>query len=214
MSIPTIQGRDYTGSQLPASPIPGVQLASYITGSAGIVMSAAQEAAHPGIIRIDQSPVNTALDETADVLDFENRAALLSDLATWTVAANSNFDKGVRPGQRRPCIYMSRSNVTPVVNALIAGGVQQCNLWVASWGVQAVVAEGSVANASGPFPIVGFQYSNAAGTYDDDFFSQTWLADVSKAPVTPPPPPPVDSTETVTLKSLVVTVDGKDYVIK
>lgn len=186
MTIATIQGRDYTGSDLPATPIPNVQLATYITGSVHIVASEAQLAAHPGIIRIDQSPANTPLDETADVLDFENGAATLSDLAPWVQAANTNFAKGTRPGQRKPCIYVSAAQLTGAVNALVAAKITECNIWVAHWGVGASTAQSVVESTAGtPFQVVGFQYEN--GAYDSDFFSLPWLEEISKAPVVLPP---------------------------
>lgn len=188
MTVATIPGRDYTGIDLPKLPVPGVQLATYITGSADIDATAEQLAAHPGIIRIDQSPANTPLDETADVLDFENGAATLSDLGPWVEAANTNFAKGTRPGQRKPCIYVSAAALTGAVNALVAGRINSCNIWVAHWGVAPQTAQNVIETTAGtPFQIVGFQYQDP-GTYDSDFFSVEWLDAVSKA-VAPAPTP-------------------------
>lgn len=184
-----IPGRDYTSLNLPPANVPNIQLASYITGSPGIKMTPAQLALHPGIVQIDQSPFLSAIDETADVLDFENGAATLADLAPWAIAATANFRKGVRPGQRWPTVYMSADNVTPVVNALIAGGVHSgVNLWVAHFGVTREEAIVQVATSSGPFPVVAFQYADD-GSFDADEFNHIWLTTVSVAP--PPPPPPV-----------------------
>lgn len=183
-----IPGRDYTSANLPPNNIPNIQLASYITGTPDVKMTPAQLTLHPGIVQIDQSPFLDMIDERADVLDFENGAATLADLAPWVKAARLNYVKGVRPGQREPTIYMSQDNVTPVVNALIAGGVNTCNLWIAHFGITREEAVFAVATSSGPFPVVAFQYADD-GSFDADEFSQPWLRNVSLKP--PPPPPPV-----------------------
>lgn len=188
-----VPGRDYTGANLPPSPLPGIQLASYITGSGTIPMSTVQEERHPGIVRIDQSPILTAIDETADVLDFENGAATLSDLVPWVKAAEANFAKGTRPGQRKPAIYASASSLPGIVNAMTQGGMPEGLLWVAHWGVGAAVAQNTVISSTGSFQIVGFQYQNTP-TYDEDFFSLEWLNNVSKAVAPPPAPKPIEVT--------------------
>ena len=100
------------------------------------------------------------------------------------------YHAGVRPGQRSPAIYASESNITAVVNALIAGGVTSgIGLWVAHYGVSEADATAAVAAAAGPFPVVAFQYSNqgGGGAYDEDVFSVPWLEAVS---VAKPPAPP------------------------
>lgn len=187
----TIPGRDYTAANLPA-PLPGIQLASYITGGPGIVMSEAQETAHPGIIRIAQTPFNPSADvaaiiATADVLDFENGAATLSDLAPWITAANENFAKGTRPGQRKPAIYVSASSLPSVISELDSKGIKGCGIWVAHWGVAATTAQYTVSSSVGSFPVIGFQFANS-GNYDNDYFSVEWLNTVSVKPVVTPPP--------------------------
>lgn len=162
--------------------LPAGQRAGYSTGSGGVAWTSAMWAANPGSIRIDQSPVNTALDELADVIDFENGAATLADLASWVLAAQGNFHRNVRPGQRRPVIYCSASNLTPAVNALIAGGVLGgVGLWTAHYGVAEAAAVASVLAGSGPFGCIGFQFTDTGGggTYDISVFSTAWLAEQS-----------------------------------
>jgi hypothetical protein len=82
---------------------------------------------------------------------------------------------------------MSLSNVTPVVNALVAGGITEgVSLWVANWSLTEAEARALVQTAGGPWPIIGVQYANR-GTYDESVFSAAWLAAVSgDPPVTPP----------------------------
>jgi hypothetical protein len=165
------------------SHLPRGQAAGYSTGTGGVPWTAHDWAAHPGAVRIDQDPA--ASDPTADILDVENGAATLADCAPWAQRALAEFRSAARPGQRSPAIYMSQSNVTPVVNSLIAGGVTSgIGLWMANWGLTRAAAAAEVKAASGPFPIVGIQY-NDAGLYDESVFSSAWLQNVSRQPAQP-----------------------------
>lgn len=175
-----VAGFDCTGVNEPLAPH-GAQLAGYDTGSGGIPWTKNQYNAHPGAIHIDQDPA--ARDPLADVLDVENGAATFADCPGWSKRAWSCFNSVNRPGQRTPTIYMSASNVTNVVNALINGGVNKgVNLWVANWNLSEAQAVQDVINASGPFPIEGVQYGN--GTWGDfDVWSTKWLHNVSGTPI-------------------------------
>jgi hypothetical protein len=192
MTVATQPGYDVTATFLSHVPNDGLIRALYVTGSGGIPATPQELAANPGCLRIDQSPINTALDEEADYLDYENGAAGAAQLAPWAKAALANFKNATRPGQRSPAVYMSRNNVTAVVNALIAGGVTGgIGLVIADWNFDPVQAAREVSNSSGPWPIVGRQYSDkgGGGLYDLDIFSKPWVANVSHK--VPPPPPPV-----------------------
>lgn len=183
-----VLGFDATHANLPKVPTKGnPQLAGYITGSTAIVWTEQDWAAHPGAIRIDQSPVNTALDETADVLDFENGAATLADIAPWAKNALANYEAAKRPGQRTPLIYASLSSVTNVANELTKAGLNngKIGLWIAHWGVGEANAALDVLSGSGPFPVHGFQFLNA-GAYDVDIFSLEWVNSRSHAPAPAP----------------------------
>lgn len=161
------------------SHLPNGQVAGYVTGNSIIKWTDADWKLHPSAIRIDQSPTPSAWDATADVDDFENGAVDLSDLAPRAMARFKAFDKVLRPGQREPIIYMSASNVTHVVNALINGGVTRgVGLWVAQWSLDMGEAVTKIAEAAGPFPIVGVQYSNGP-FFDFNMFSTTWLDNMS-----------------------------------
>jgi hypothetical protein len=85
---------------------------------------------------------------------------------------------------------MSRSQVTAVVNALVAGGVKGgVGLWIADWGRTQAQAEAEVNAAAGPFPVIGVQYRNA-GLYDVSVFSQDWIEEIAVThPAAPPVPP-------------------------
>lgn len=162
--------------------------AGYITGSSDIKWTDNDWSNYPNAIRIDQSPVNTTLDETADVLDFENGAATVADIGPWTKAAWNNFHNAVRPGQREPCIYASQNSITTVVNALVSAG-ERANLAIANYGLTRAEAEIMVENAAGPFPVVWVQYTDAPVFYDEGIFSQQWRDNRSTKMSTPVPPP-------------------------
>lgn len=178
MTVTTVQGFDAIHANIAS--LPKGQAAGYLTGSAEIQWTGEDWAAHVRAVRIDQSPVNTPADETADVLDYENSAATISDIAPWAKAALADYRSAARPGQRSPAIYMSRSSVTAVVNALAAGKVTGVGLWVADWTGNQAAATAEVASGNGPYPVIGVQYQNA-GLYDENMFSVPWLTAVSSA---------------------------------
>jgi hypothetical protein len=164
--------------------LPKGPAAGYSTGTGIVPWGAAEWKAHPGAVRICQDP--GATDPTADVLDVEAGAATIGVAARWAEAAAANVNTGKRPGQRHPAVYMSLSMVTPVVNALIHGGIAEgVSLWVANWNLTEAEAAALVVHAGGPFPIIGVQYRNA-GTYDVSVFSRPWLDAVSGDPAVRP----------------------------
>jgi hypothetical protein len=168
------------------TPPPGVKMAGYVTGSGGVPWTSAQWAAHPDAIRIDQSPVNTALDETADVLDVEHLAATLADIPQWVHAAWGHYHAATRPGQRTPTIYMNHSTMTPVANALVAAGITSgVSFWLAELMSYPTAAK-LVTEAGGPYPVVGAQYE-FNDTHDVSVVNAGWFANVSRrTPATAP----------------------------
>src|SRR5260370_16008426 len=98
--------------------LPHGQAAGYVTGSPSIKWTPADWAAHPGAVRIAQSPLLTA-DEApyADVLDVEAFAATAAYCAPWARNAQAAFSNAARPAQRHPAIYASASIIPAVVNA-------------------------------------------------------------------------------------------------
>ena len=174
MTDAVIDGADATGSNMSHLPAGFGVIAGYCTGSGGVPWTAEQWAAHPDAIRIDQSPVDTPADETADVLDVENGAATYADCAPWALAAKASYAKATRPGQRHPAIYASQASLTPVCNALAAAGVTWVGLVVANWNDTKDAAVATLQASSGPYPIVGVQYADE-GLYDLDVYLASWV---------------------------------------
>ena len=78
---------------------------------------------------------------------------------------------------------MSQSQVTEVVNALIAGGISSgAGLWIAHFGLTQAQATQMVLTASGPFPVIGVQFRNTP-EFDVSVFSSDWLATGGQLPV-------------------------------
>jgi hypothetical protein len=157
------------------SHLPNGLAAGYTTGS-GIAWTPAMFAEKPGAVRIDQDPA--ASDPTADVLDVESEAATFADCPKWAIAAHADISARKRIGQRvLPVIYMSKSNVTNVVNALISGGVTSgVGLWVAFWTGNESSGQTAVTD-TGPFPIIGCQFDSQPW-YDSSVFDTDWLSNV------------------------------------
>ena len=190
MTIQIIDMYDATHENIAHLPA-GRQVAGYATGTGpNVRWTAADFAAHPGAVRIAQSPI-LSVDESPrpDFIDFEAMAVTLAEIAPLIKAEQTAFRLAERPGQRWPGVYCSRVNVHKVANALVAGVVTTCPLGVADFNHDRTQAAAEVANASGPFPIVWRQYSDqgGGGTFDLGVVSVPWLLTVSK--VTPQIPP-------------------------
>ena len=170
-----ILGHDCTHANI--SHLPPGQAAGYTTGSAAIRWTDGDWKAHPGAVRICQ---DSGTDHSADVLDVERGAATNGDATVWVPKAEAAYGAAARPGQRSPAVYTSASNVTPLVNALIAHGIRSgVGLWVANWSIGQNAAIVDVQHAAGPFPVIGVQYASN-DLYDSDVFSSAWLGDVSQ----------------------------------
>ena len=179
-------GIDATHANIGQLP-PGLQYAGYSTGSPDIRWTAEDWAAHPGALRICQDAGLT--DDTADYGDVERGAGTNADAPGFYRRAVIAYRAGIRPGQRWPGFYTSFSNLTPLINSLIAGGVRSGpRLIVARWDLLATLDDVlAIARAGGPFPVVGWQVQSFT-TFDLDLFSAAWLANVSKPPAPAPPP--------------------------
>jgi hypothetical protein len=174
-----IIGYDVTHTFIDSAPRNAL-LALYVTGSDGIPATQADLLAHPGCLRIDQTPLITAADITADYFDVENGAITIAEIPAIIKDAIGAYHRADRPGQRFPSIYMSASNVTPVVNSLIKAGITGGpGLIVANWNLNQGQAAIDVQKAAGPFPVNGMQFRNA-GPFDINVFSAAWVSAVSR----------------------------------
>lgn len=180
---------DCTGANVGAFKVPpGVLLAGYATGSGEVPWTPAQFSRFPGAIRIDQSPADSPAEPTADAIDMEAGAVRLDQLAPRIHDMRASYAAGTRPGQREPMVYCQRSNVTPVVNTLIAAGITSgVYLWVAEQ-MKAKDAASILEQASGPFPEVGIQYEFDTD-HDVSLFSTAYLNRVSGSTTVSKPGP-------------------------
>lgn len=179
MSLAIVIGYDATHANIARLPKTGIGV-GYTTGGSGIEWTEADWLAHPGAVRICQDA--GATDATADTLDVERGAATLADCPGWSIRASASYRAGTRAGQRKPSIYTSASNVTPVVNSLVAGGIKDgVGLFVADWNLSNAQAVLDLQSSAGPFPIDGFQFANA-GLYDIDVFLASWLEATASDP--------------------------------
>jgi peptidoglycan hydrolase-like protein with peptidoglycan-binding domain len=200
---------------IPSLPHGAQQYAGYSTGSGVVPWSEEDFAAHATALgpclRIDQDPA--ASDPTADILDVEAGAATIGDCPWWAKRALADFKSARRPGQRSPAIYMSAANVSVVVNSLITGGVTSgIGLVVANWSLTEAQALADVLAASGPFPVVGIQFTDA-GPYDVSVFRADWLASQSGKPKpapAPSPPSPVPAWQEAMMNTLPVLAEGAE----
>lgn len=180
---------DCTGEALGTFDIPaGVLMAGYITGSGAVPWTDQQFAQHPHAIRIDQSPVDTPFDETADMIDVEPMAGTVADTPEWVHGAWTSYRTGRRPGQRTPTIYVEESELTPVANTLNAAGITSgVNLFLTQ-PMTLQQATDILNNTGGPFPFVGVQYK-FGGPFDVSIVSTAWLNNVSANPPAAAPKP-------------------------
>jgi hypothetical protein len=181
-----VLARDVTHSNLPALGNFTGLVALYDTGSGGIAASAADYAAHPGAIHIDQDA--GASDTTADILDVETGAATPAEVPGWLNRARAAWKASQRRGQRWPGVYVNQSNLTSVANACnSAGVVDPVPIWLAEWNNNIPADSAQILASTGPFPLIGAQIANA-GAWDTDLFSSVWLSNVAGI-VAPPSPP-------------------------
>lgn len=167
-----------------AAHLPAGQAAGYTTGSAGVPWTAEQWAAHPGAVRIDQTPAAGVWDALADVQDYENGAVQLAEVAPRCKLMMAAYHAATRPGQRSPAVYTgARGNATAVVNALEAGGIPR-GIWlaIAAPGMTDEAAQALIEQERGtPWPICWVQNANH-GTYDSGWADTLWLSAVSHTP--------------------------------
>jgi hypothetical protein len=159
-------------------------IALYLTqaggGSGYIAATRAQLAEYPNCVTIAQLPAGDPF--WADAIDFEAGAAAPAEIPVWAKGALASYEKGLLPWQRMPAVYCSASSVHVVADALVNGGVTSgVGLWLANWNLTEPQAAADVIARSGPFPVIGVQFSDP-GDFDLDIWSTAWLDARSGAP--------------------------------
>lgn len=211
--IPTLFAYDATSEWEHLLPT-DVLAAGYDTGfGPNIKWTAAQFDRHMlpyPAIHYDQDP--GASDYLSDLLDVEAGAATNAEILRWLGNARTNFWEASRPGQRWPGIYCSLSNVASAVAILHEAGIVNVPFVVADYSVSEAEATRRVSGAIGPYPAVGYQFTDLefGGRADGNIFSIPWVTTVSIIPLPPPEALPMVILSTVRLngQTITYTFDG------
>lgn len=187
----------------------------YVTGApgSGVEWTPEQWAANPTAVKLAQAPLTQEdLDAKPypDGFDMETGAIALDDLPLLCKDALASYHIAAHPGQRSPFVYMSADNVTPVVNALIAGGVTSgIGLDIANWGETSAQAIAQLTSAGGPFPVISIQIKDA-GPYDYNLMSTAWWSTRTAKPIVRYPDDQTGEVKSATtgLSAKVRTIDG------
>lgn len=182
--IPVINGYDATGQNEHVLP-KNAMVAGYDTqvGSGyQIRWTTVQYASHTvpyPALHIDQNP--GASDYLSDYLDIETGAASDSEIVRWVTNARLSYVLGKRPGQRWPGLYCSVSNVNGAVVVLHNANMVNVPFVVADYSVSEAEATRRVQTAIGPYPAVGYQYTDKAfdGLADANIWSVPWITNTS-----------------------------------
>jgi hypothetical protein len=186
----TVLGADATWANYGHLPA-GVQKATYSTQAHpgdGIAAPRAWLNTHPEVLQICQDPGLS--DDLADYGDIEWQAGLISAAPGFITRARAAWHAAKRPGQRWPGLYVSASQLTPLVNALVAAHITDpVPIILAKWNIGQAAAVAAVQAAWGPFPLDGVQYADTGGggLFDWDEYSAAWLATGSRKPAPPAP---------------------------
>jgi hypothetical protein len=173
MTLATVEGYDVTSENYTHRPATG-QPAFYVTGTPGIIATPAMRSAYPGAILINQS--DTDQDVIADMYDVETGA--LTPAQVPALIESARVARLTGNGRRNPGVYVNQSNITPVVNELVAAKLTNVPLWVADYNLTLNGAITALQGSNGPYPIVGYQYADA-GLYDEDVWQESWVTAVS-----------------------------------
>lgn len=198
-SIPVIDGYDATTQNESVLPT-NVQAGGYDTGR-NIAWTPEQYARHTHpypAFHYDQDA--GASDYQSDMLDVEAQAATDAEIVRWLTNSRQSFIDVSRPGQRWPGIYCSLNNVASAVTILVQAKLKNVPFIVADYNISRAEAIRRVSVAIGPYPAVGYQWSDRAfgGRADNLILAVPWLTFVSRK--TPPPPPVLEVQEMLILR--------------
>jgi hypothetical protein len=138
-------------------PASAPKVAGYVTGSAGIIWTDQDWARFSGgEVHINQDPDSSPLN--GNVLDVEPVA--------WTNEGAAQACKTRLAHGRGIHCYTASSNLTPLVNELLAVGITSCNIWLANWSLSEAEATHMVYTRSGPWPLVAVQWASPTSNPD------------------------------------------------
>lgn len=134
-------------------------------------------------LHIDQDPA--AGDYTFDYMDVETGAFTDADIVNAIDEARYSYHQIKRPGQRWPGVYCSANNVPSAVSVLQRASLTDVPFIVADYSISQAEATRRVATAIGPYPAVGYQFSDQAfnGLGDANVFSLPWVTTVAHFPI-------------------------------
>jgi hypothetical protein len=173
MTLATVTGYDVTSENYYHRPATG-QPAFYVTGTPDIIATPVMRSTYPTAILINQS--STDQNVIADMYDVETGALTPAQVPSLIQSARTARLSG--NGRRNPGVYVNQSNKTAVVNELVAASLTNVPLWVADYDLTVDEATTLLQASSGPYPIVGYQYSDA-GYFDEDVWLTSWVDAVS-----------------------------------
>jgi hypothetical protein len=169
MTLATVEGYDVTSKNYTHRPIIG-QPAFYVTGTPDVMSTPLMRSSYPGAILINQS--STDQNVIADMYDVETGA--LTPAQVPALIKSARVERLSGNGRRNPGVYVNQSNMTTVVNELVAASLTNVPLWLADYSLTVEEAITLLQGSSGPYPIVGYQY-NDAGAYDQDVWLESWV---------------------------------------
>lgn len=152
MSVPTTVGMDTVRTAAQNIPANAQCVLGYDTGSGIVPWTQTEWNRFTSAIKLHITQVNGTNNVDSDIIDIEPQAATIDQAVEWC--------KERIAAHKIPTCYLSESNVTPLVNALVAVGINSgVYLGVAHPGMSIEDAQAILDNAGGPFPIAYVQYA-------------------------------------------------------
>lgn len=152
MSVPTTVGMDTIRTGAVNIPVNAACVIGYDTGSGTVPWTQTEWNRFTNAIKLHITQIDGVNDVQSDIVDIEPQAATIDQAVTWC--------KERIAAKKIPTCYVDGSEVTPLVNALIAAGINSgVYLGVAHPGISLADAQAILDNPGGPFPIAYIQYA-------------------------------------------------------
>jgi len=152
MSVPTTVGMDTVRTAVMNIPANAQCVLGYDTGSGIVPWTQTEWNRFTNAIKLHITQINGVNNVDSDIIDIEPDAATIDQAIEWC--------KERIAAKKIPTCYVDGSEVTPLVNALIAAGINNgVYLGVAHPGMSIADAQTILDQSGGPFPIVYVQYA-------------------------------------------------------